>query len=336
MKCARRARTVAGMERNEGHVSGSRPVILIGFEDTGTGRDALALGAELARLLAASVVVSTVLPYPRHLLGPADLERALAVDTAESFAFVADELADLDAGTVAVADHSPAAALERIAAAEGANLIVVGSASHGPRGLVRHGSVGTSLLHGAPCAVAVAPVGFALDQAPVHRVGAGSGRIGVGFDGSPEAWAALETGIAMARRADAELRLIGVAEPPSMGYSEALNVLTAEEVFASIRDEMLGILELGTARVADSVPVDARPEEGHPAARLIAATTELDLLVLGSRGYGPLRRTLLGSVSRVVLSGARCPVLVLPRAAGTDPLGVLHPSESSSRERIAG
>jgi hypothetical protein len=37
------------------------------------------------------------------------------------------------------------------------------------------------------------------------------------------------------------------------------------------------------------------------------------VLVLGSRGYGPLRAVLPGSVSRRVMREARCPVIVLPR-----------------------
>jgi hypothetical protein len=42
-------------------------------------------------------------------------------------------------------------------------------------------------------------------------------------------------------------------------------------------------------------------------------TDNLDLLVCGSRGYGPVRAVLLGSVSREVISAALCPVIVLPR-----------------------
>lgn len=54
-------------------------------------------------------------------------------------------------------------------------------------------------------------------------------------------------------------------------------------------------------------------------ARLLASETEasiekdVDLLVLGSRGYGPLTRVLLGSVSRRAAQDAPCPVLVVPR-----------------------
>ena len=50
-----------------------------------------------------------------------------------------------------------------------------------------------------------------------------------------------------------------------------------------------------------------------PAEELIAATEELDLLVLGSRRWGPVRRLALGSTSERVIHDAACPVLVPPR-----------------------
>jgi nucleotide-binding universal stress UspA family protein len=38
----------------------------------------------------------------------------------------------------------------------------------------------------------------------------------------------------------------------------------------------------------------------------------LDLLVMGSRGYGPIGRVLLGGVSNRVIRSAACPVEVVP------------------------
>ncbi len=42
-------------------------------------------------------------------------------------------------------------------------------------------------------------------------------------------------------------------------------------------------------------------------------------MVCGSRGYGPVRAVVLGGVSRALVDGAPCPVLVLPRAAPGSP-----------------
>ena len=53
---------------------------------------------------------------------------------------------------------------------------------------------------------------------------------------------------------------------------------------------------------------------GDPARELAYAADDLDLLVTGSRGYGPLRRLMLGSTSTKLVHEAPCPVLVLTRS----------------------
>jgi nucleotide-binding universal stress UspA family protein len=57
------------------------------------------------------------------------------------------------------------------------------------------------------------------------------------------------------------------------------------------------------------------PVVGDPATELTRRSGHLDLLVLGSRSHGPLRRLILGSTSRHLVRHAACPVLVLPRGA---------------------
>jgi nucleotide-binding universal stress UspA family protein len=54
-----------------------------------------------------------------------------------------------------------------------------------------------------------------------------------------------------------------------------------------------------------------------PAAGILAEAERFaaDAIVLGWRGHGPIRRLLMGSVSRAVVRGARCSVLVVRRAA---------------------
>jgi nucleotide-binding universal stress UspA family protein len=49
---------------------------------------------------------------------------------------------------------------------------------------------------------------------------------------------------------------------------------------------------------------------------LAERSRELDLLVVGSRGYGPVRQVLIGGVSAELMRRAACPVLIVPRSAG--------------------
>ena len=73
------------------------------------------------------------------------------------------------------------------------------------------------------------------------------------------------------------------------------------------------------AALADAIPdlrgiaVEHRVIEGAPGAVLVDESQGAELLVVGSRGYGPVRSVLLGGVSRRLVDGAHCPVLVLPR-----------------------
>jgi nucleotide-binding universal stress UspA family protein len=57
---------------------------------------------------------------------------------------------------------------------------------------------------------------------------------------------------------------------------------------------------------------------GDPGAILSVPSADLDFLVCGSRGYGPVRSVILGSVSRELARSAACPLLVVPRPPAND------------------
>jgi nucleotide-binding universal stress UspA family protein len=67
------------------------------------------------------------------------------------------------------------------------------------------------------------------------------------------------------------------------------------------------------AEAGDAVRVTPVFREGAPAAEIVAESESLDLLFMGSRGYGPLRAVLLGGVTGAVVRDASCPVLITPR-----------------------
>ena len=59
------------------------------------------------------------------------------------------------------------------------------------------------------------------------------------------------------------------------------------------------------------VPLWTLVAEGDPTEALIAASEQADLLVLGSRGRGPFKGLLLGSVSQGAAASTKCPVVIV-------------------------
>ena len=73
------------------------------------------------------------------------------------------------------------------------------------------------------------------------------------------------------------------------------------------------------AELPDDVTVRRVLASGKPAEVLAdEATADGGVLLVGSRGYGPLRRVLLGSVSRGLVRYAPCTVILHPRSAETE------------------
>ena len=209
---------------------------------------------------------------------------------------------------------SPAQGIQEIAEQEHAALVVVGSSHVGRFGRVLPGSTGERLLHGAPCPVAIVPRGLAGRPWSDLRV------IGLADDAGRESRAARDAAVALARSTGAALQIIEVCDvvhygSPALMYGPGYYALR-DDIRATVRAELDAAIE--------SLPEDMRAQpvmlEGDPADRLIAASKDLDLLVLGSRGYGPMHAVLAGGVSGRVAREAACPVIVVPRGAATSAL----------------
>lgn len=290
--------------------------LIIGYDPEHGGADVLRLGRLFAETLAMKPTVLAALPWPAHLLGPDDLQKQVDGAMSERFAVVREELADLDPELRAVASPSAAKALHELAESDDVQLLVLGSSHHGRIGRTLVGSVGESLAHGAPCAIAVAPHGYAAREQHALK------RIAVAFDGSPEAEAALATAVGIADRSGGALVLIAVADYPRYGYATEWSILSGEGLHDREREDKERLLASALGQIPAALESSGRVESGDAAAKLAEASAEFDLMVVGSRAYGPVRTTLLGSTTRKLIRNCACPVLVLPRGTGPDPLAM--------------
>ncbi len=276
--------------------------LLVGLDGKEGGRDALELARLLGSVEGASAVAVAVLFF-----GPLPMEYALlpdeeAEEAGELFAEARERLAGIEVETRAYGGASPAAILSTLAEREEFDAIVVGSPHRGPVGRVLLGSVASSLLSGAAAAVAVAPHGYAAERHEPPRT------VAVAYDGSPESKLAVKRAEEIAGRADGTVRLLTVAMPPVV-------VPVAGAYVPPSMPDPAKVLAEGAKLVDPRLAVESEELSGDPGIALAKACEDgVDLLVVGSRGYGPVSRVLLGSVSRTLATHAPCPVLVVPRA----------------------
>jgi nucleotide-binding universal stress UspA family protein len=226
-------------------------------------------------------------------------------------AVLADARADVGGGVAVTCLERAAASVPRglteIAEQERADVVVIGSHRAGPEGRVTPGPTARRLLQGSPCAVAVAPAVETPDRDRFRHVG-------VAYDGTPEADAALAGAYTIAGRDRAAVSLFFCIVPVGGAYGG----LPAPEVDRATQAQRLHAQELLDA-AADEAPDGVNPRTvllRGVAAREIthAADGIVDVLFTGSRGYGPLHRTVAGSVAESLLVTASQPVVVTPRS----------------------
>ena len=189
--------------------------------------------------------------------------------------------------------------------------MVLGHSHSGRAARALHRDVTFGLIQAAPTAVGVAPAGYAAsataNATPI---------IGVAYDTSPEADHALSIGAELARASGGSLHIISVVDFPFVYVDPPIVDEEGRKSYVqSVKTELTERLDAARARVADDLAVSTEVVDGGPAAELARADRGLDLLVMGSRGYGPMRRVLLGSTVAGVIADASFPVLIVPRGA---------------------
>jgi nucleotide-binding universal stress UspA family protein len=287
------------------------PPILIAVDPRRDDPAPLALGLRLARLASAPLLIAAVYPAHRADRVHPELADALHNEALDALVRARAELLDApgsipDIRLLAAGAESPARALHELAEREGALLLVIGSSSRGQLGRVSPGAVTDRVLHGAPCAVAVAPRGLSLADA-----GEPWGRVAAAYVDAPDGQAALEAAAAIARAAAAHLRLLVVLRPGDF-YVTSTAVIPAFDHEGARQEDADNELQRGLHACGYSC-ASGEVLDGDTAASLAAASSNHDLLVCGSRGFGPLRTMILGGTSHALVRRAACPVLVVPR-----------------------
>jgi nucleotide-binding universal stress UspA family protein len=274
--------------------------------------DAIALGRVLAASTGLPAHLVTVFPYMPLVDDPAEPHLvAVREEAGETLAALARKSGLEEAAVEVIAGNFAARELQHVTERDETGVIVVGSTTRGPIGRLLVGGVGERLLGGAASSVAIAPRGYH-ETAPPRFA-----QIGVGVDGSEESQRALEAAVGLARKAEAAIRVITAFQPLAFGgvTTAALPSTSANE---TMRTELRSIHEQAVATARESAEASGQFRDGSADDVLLEESGDLDLLVVGSRGYGPVGAVLIGSATTALARGSACPILVTPRGTRFD------------------
>ena len=278
--------------------------VLVGVDGRPNGRDAIALACRLTdpdgKLTLAHVHSGELHPTRAVTPGIVREER----EASEKLLVGERAAAEIDAELISITDTTPGRGLHMQAEGQNADLLVVGSCSHGAIGRAMLGDDTRAALNGAPCAVAIASLGYAEHPAPFAK-------IGVAYNGSPESQGALAVAQELAAPTNASVHALEVLPLRTYAYTGLVPPAIGESIDLMLQEANTRLKELSD--------VQGRAVYGLAGEELAAFGDEVDVLVVGSRGYGPMRRLVVGSTSDYLERHARCSLVVLPRIAANGP-----------------
>lgn len=270
--------------------------VVVGVRDDDDGPDAIALAKALVspRGELTLVHVYVVRDKPAADSG-AFGEAAKRRDAMQRLTALSVEFG-VDAEVSWVPARSVRHGLHEFVASRRADLLVVRATHNDDLARDSVGDDTRRVLEDAPCAVAVAPAGYAARTA-------GMTTIGVAYDGSPESERALALARSLAAERRTKLSAFEVVEPP-----------------VYVRDpwnfdgEVNQRVEEARQRVAAVGGVQADAGYGEAVDELLRYERTVDLLVLGSHHYRPMDRLLEECTSQQLADEGSSPLLVLPFA----------------------
>lgn len=274
--------------------------VLVGIDEQSRGTDAIALATRLVSP-GGSLIFGHVHPgFTLHGKGATGEFEAIEQEAAH--ALLASVIAEsgVDAAPFSVGADRIGSGLHRLAELAGADLLVLGSSREGQNGRVWLRDGVRNAINGAPCAVVVAPLEYAELGTPITQ-------IGIAYNGSEESRAAMEVGRRLAIELGANALAFQALQRP---VSESQTV-TDEALARATRELEDEVRE----RLVEETGADACASCGDTVQEISVFSGSVDLLIVGSRDYGPVGRLVHGSTTHRLLGNARSPLLILTRAA---------------------
>ncbi len=270
--------------------------VLVGVDGRDGGDDAVVLAQQLAspgaRVTLANIYGSAGWP-------PGSAGVFLDDQRTEAEAFLARERERWpDTTTVGVCASTVGRGLHELAALRDADLIVVGSTHRGIPGKVFIGDDTRAAFYGAPCAIAIAPHGHAMAKTPLIR-------IAVAYDETPESDRALAAARGLAESTGADITVMSVIGPE--------HVRRQAPIPADWPAATAALVDQAQRKLAAIDGVEGIAVAGGPREELTKLAEDVDLLIVGSRGYGPLGCVLHGSVSSYLERHVSSALLIVPR-----------------------
>ncbi len=272
------------------------------------GHDAAVLASAIARGVAGDLILASIEPALPLVLPGADWRRMrretemMLRQMRETFAPASRLVID--------SDLSGARGLRRVLSQEHRQLVICGSSHGGEAGTASIGHTTRQLVQDGHYALALAERGLSGHGELAIR------RVGVGYDGGPEGRHALAWAAAIAEGCGAPLSVRGVIDDhiPALGWP-SLWIDSFRECWNEVMDEEVQALRtsIDAAAAGLSVPVTATVDRDVPAASLLDLAATTDLLVIGSRRWGPMARLILGGTGETLVHGAPCSLLIVPR-----------------------
>jgi nucleotide-binding universal stress UspA family protein len=289
--------------------------VVVGYRAGKVGLSGLHLAVRAARTLGTSLTVATVVPKPWLTPSPARVDAEyeywadhLAADSAKEAKEYLHPLADgIEVNYFHRAHRSVSGGLIEVIEEVDAELVVLGSLPSGGRDQVVIGTTADWLLHAAPVPVAISPRGYRSYTGRLTR-------LTCAYSATPDSIDVVRRCVESAERFGVPLRVLTFAVRGKTMYPSEVGLDVEDSIMEAWAAQAQEIQENLKAEgvVGEGVALQVVTGYSWQEALGEAGWEDGEILALGTRPRGDIRRVFLGSRSAKIIRESPVPVMVLP------------------------